>query len=136
MPCLRVWSTLEKFDPFSPPVSLSISGPLLIKKNFPSRPSGNRGSGSFARLSSRQRVMFRQPRRSRGSKNARRGGGGKATHVSQPATRGAASRGRKRPRGGNLTHGVGEKRGESAIRVVQKRKTFRLPASRTLLVQV
>ena len=71
--------------------------------------------------------MFRQPRRSRGSKNARRGGGGKATHVSQPATRGAASRGIKRPRGGNLPHGVGEKRGESAIRTVQKGRPLGFP---------
>ena len=57
----------NKFDSLSPPGSFSISGPLLKKKNFPARPSGNRGSDSFARQSSRQRVVFRQPRRVRGS---------------------------------------------------------------------
>ena len=63
----------------------------FLKEDFPFRPSGNRGSGSFVSYP-QSSMLFRQPRRSRGSKNARRGGGGKATHVSQPATRGAASR--------------------------------------------
>ena len=63
----------------------------FMKEDFPFRPSGNRGSGSFVSYP-QSSMLFRQPRRSRGSKNARRGGGGKATHVSQPATRGAASR--------------------------------------------
>ena len=98
----------------------------FLKEDFPFRPSGNRGSGSFVSYP-QSSMLFRQPRRSRGSKNARRGGGGKATHVSQPATRRAASRGRKRPRGGNLTNGVGEKRGESAIRTVQKGRPLGFP---------
>ena len=101
----------NRFDSLSPPGSFAISGPLLKeKKNFPARPSGNRGSYSFARQSSLQRVAFGQPRRARGSKNFKRGGRGQATQVSQPATRGAASRGRGRPRGGRSFRRAGRKR--------------------------
>ena len=99
----------DKFGSLSPPGSFSISGPLL-KKNFRARPSGNRGSGSSARQSSKQRDVFRQPKRVRGSKNARGGGRVKATQVSQPATRGTTSRSRARPRGGRSTRGAGKKR--------------------------
>ena len=99
----------NKFDSLSPPGSFAISGPLLKKKNFPARPSGNRGSDSLQGFSV-QRVAFGQPRRARGSQNFRKGGRGKATQVSQPATRGAASRGRGRPRGGRSFRRAGRKR--------------------------
>ena len=47
-----------------------------------------------------QHAVFGQPRLARGSKSFKRGGRAKATQVSQPATRGTASRGRWRPREG------------------------------------
>ena len=99
------------FPPLKPPVSFRLSGPLTKnKKKFLGGPSGNRGSSSFERQTSMQRAVRGQPRRARGSKNSKRGGRPKPTHVPQPATRGTASRGRGRPRGGRASRGAGRKR--------------------------
>ena len=98
------------FPSLKPPVSFRISGPLPKKKNFLGGPSGNRGSISFEKQSSMQRAVRGQPRLARGSKNFKRGGRPKSTHVLQPATRGTASRSRGRPRGGRASRGAGRKR--------------------------
>ena len=98
------------FPSLKPPVSFRISGPLPKKKNFLGGPSGNRGSISFEKQSSMQRTVRGQPRLARGSKNFKRGGRPKSTHVLQPATRGTASRSRGRPRGGRASRGAGRKR--------------------------
>ena len=100
-----------KFDALPSPGSFSISGPLLKKRQpFPAKLSGNRGAIPRPNTSSRQRNNYRQPGQARGApKNARGGGRGKATRVSQPATTGGTStRANVRPRGGKAPRGTGK----------------------------
>ena len=105
----RVLNHAREFPPLRPPAPMKISGPVF-KKKFRGGPSGYRGSFASSSQVSQQRAPRGQARRSRGTKNPRRGGKAYSSQVLQPATRGAGTRGggrgRGRSRGGKTSRGA------------------------------
>ena len=101
----RLLNHQGEFPSLKPPAAFRISGPPP-KKKFRGGPSGNRGSLSSWRQVSSQRGARGQARRSRGSKNYKRGGRAYSAQVYQPATQEPATRGRGRSRGGKAFRGA------------------------------
>ena len=107
----KVLNHPKEFPPLKPPALMKVSGPVF-KKKFRGGPSGYRGSYASTSQASQQRAPRGQARRSRGTKNPKRGGRAYSSQVLQPATRGAGSRsggrgrGRGRSRGGKTSRGA------------------------------
>ena len=106
----RVLNHSREFPALRPPASIRISGPVF-KKKFRGGPSGYRGSYSSSSQVIPQRAPRGQARRSRGTKNPKRGGRAYSSQVLQPATRGPGTRGGGRGRGRGRSRGGKTSRG-------------------------
>ena len=100
----------KEFPSLKPPAFMNVSGPVF-KPKFRGGPSGFRGSYASTSQANLQRAPRGQARRSRGTKNPKRGGRAYSSQVLQPATRGAGSRSRGRGRGKGKSRGGKTSRG-------------------------